>query len=177
MQTVPNQLLPVRIQSVLLPHFSANLISTPSGGADWPNSYFESWAWLMPRTLANSSWVVPALNCLILPPTPRKSTSLSDRRGRPPNFFLTIFILRVFFLRVHMALALGPHSHQRCSLAKRRSSQVMRPSRHSNLMENPSKLNPDSQKTCRVGEAASIAKTPGKTDLLRRNLKCARNNW
>jgi len=113
MQTVPNYLLPVKIQSVLLPYFSANLISTPSGGADWPNSYFESWAWLMPRTLANSSWVVPALNCRILPPTPRKSTSLSDRRGRPPNFLLTIFILRVFFLRVRLDPGLGSHGHQR----------------------------------------------------------------
>jgi hypothetical protein len=44
-------------------------------------------------------------------------------------------------------------------------------------MENPSKLNPDSQKRCRVGAAASIVKTPEKAGLLRRNLKCARNNW
>ena len=54
---------------------------------------------------------------------------------------------------------------------------MMRSSLCTNLMKNPSKLNPDSQKRCRVSEAASIAKTPEKSGLLRRNLKCARNNW
>jgi len=44
-------------------------------------------------------------------------------------------------------------------------------------MENPSKLNSDSEKRCRVGAAASIAKASEKAGLLRRNLKCARNNW
>jgi hypothetical protein len=59
------------------------------------------------------------------------------------------------------------------SLAKRRSLQVMRSSLRTNLMENPSKLNPDSQKRCYVGAAS----TPQKAGLLRRNVKCARNNW
>src|SRR5260370_19673242 len=53
----------------------------------------------------------------------------------------------------------------------------MRSSLRTNPMENPSKLNPDSQKRRRVGAAASIAKTPEKASLLLRNVKCARNNW
>src|SRR6266849_5299461 len=53
----------------------------------------------------------------------------------------------------------------------------MSSSLRTNLMENPSKLNPDSQKRCRVGEAAGMAKTSEKAGLLRRNLKCARNKW
>jgi hypothetical protein len=53
----------------------------------------------------------------------------------------------------------------------------MRSSLWNNLSENPSKLNPDSQKRCRVGAEASIAKTPEKDGLLRRNVKWARNNW
>jgi hypothetical protein len=44
-------------------------------------------------------------------------------------------------------------------------------------MENPSKLSPDSQKRCRAGAAASRTRTREKAGLLRRNLKCARNNW
>src|SRR6266849_5932554 len=63
------------------------------------------------------------------------------------------------------------------SLAKRRSLQVMRSFPRANLSENPSKLNPDSQKRCPVGGAASSAKTPEKNVLLRRNVRCARNNW
>jgi hypothetical protein len=54
---------------------------------------------------------------------------------------------------------------------------MMRSSRRTNLSENPSKQNPGSQKRCLVGEAASIAKTPEKTILLRRNVRCARDNW
>ncbi len=54
---------------------------------------------------------------------------------------------------------------------------MMSSSLRTNLVENPSKLNPDSQKRCRVGEAASMAKTSEKAGLLRRNLKCARNKW
>jgi hypothetical protein len=53
----------------------------------------------------------------------------------------------------------------------------MRSSLCTNLSDNPRKLNPDSQKRCRVGATASIAKTPEKAGLLRRNVKCARNNW
>ncbi len=53
----------------------------------------------------------------------------------------------------------------------------MRSSLRTNLSENPSKLNPDSQKRCRVGTAASIAKPPEMAVLLRRNVKCARKNW
>jgi hypothetical protein len=54
---------------------------------------------------------------------------------------------------------------------------MMRSSRRTNLSENPSKQNPGSQKRCLVGEAASIAKTTEKTILLRRNVRCARDNW
>jgi len=54
---------------------------------------------------------------------------------------------------------------------------MMRSSSRTNLSESPSKLNPDSQKRCLEGGAASIAKTPEKTVLLRRNVRCARNNW
>src|SRR5713226_4312627 len=54
---------------------------------------------------------------------------------------------------------------------------MMRSSSRTNLSERPSKLNPNSQKRCPVGGAASIAKTPEKTVLLRRNVRCARNNW
>ncbi len=53
----------------------------------------------------------------------------------------------------------------------------MRSSPRTNLAENPNRLNPDSQKRCPEGGAASIAKTPEKTVLLRRNVRCARNNW
>ena len=53
----------------------------------------------------------------------------------------------------------------------------MRSFPRANLSENPSKLNPDSQKRCPVGGAASTAKTPEKNVLLRRNVRCARNNW
>ncbi len=53
----------------------------------------------------------------------------------------------------------------------------MRSSLRTNLMENPSKLNPNSPKKCRVGTATSIAKIREKAGLLRRNVKCARNNW
>lgn len=53
----------------------------------------------------------------------------------------------------------------------------MRSSLRTNLMENRSKLNPDSQKRCPVGAAGSIARTAEKAGLLRRNVKCARDNW
>ncbi len=54
---------------------------------------------------------------------------------------------------------------------------MMRSSLRTNLIEHPSNLNPISQKKCRVGVAASTAKTSEKAGLLRRNVKCARNNW
>ena len=44
-------------------------------------------------------------------------------------------------------------------------------------MKNPSKLSPDSQKRCREHARANTAKTPEKAGLLRRNVKCARDNW
>jgi hypothetical protein len=53
----------------------------------------------------------------------------------------------------------------------------MRSSPRTNLMETPTKLDPDSQKGCRVSAASSIARTPEKAGLLRRNLKCAHNHW
>lgn len=54
---------------------------------------------------------------------------------------------------------------------------MIRSSRRTNLSENPSKPNPGFQKRCTVDEAASIAKTSEKTILLRRNVRCARDNW
>jgi hypothetical protein len=54
---------------------------------------------------------------------------------------------------------------------------MIRSSSRSNFSENLNKQNPVSQKRCLVSEAASTAKTSEKTILLRRNVRCARDNW